>query len=49
MIKQMRIANFENVQIGYESPSEQLLSLISKIHLQVTFFLKMGNRVRYWC
>lgn len=30
MIKQMRIANFENVQIGYESPSEQLLSLISK-------------------
>ena len=22
MIKQMRIANFENVQIGYESPSE---------------------------
>lgn len=39
MIKQMRIANFENVQIGYESPSEHLLSLISKkTHLQVTCF-----------
>ena len=42
MIKQMRIANFENVQIGYESPSEQLLSLISKKNTFASnlFFLK---------
>lgn len=42
MIKQMRITNFENVQIGYESPSEQLLSLISKKNTFASnlFFLK---------